>query len=194
MRKFLLLASAVIPIVTFPVSASAQQFDEGDQRLEIAGIAPAACVLSAPIATNGTNAEFNPGGASSGEVRIIQLVGATDAEPLPTSINLSIPVICNASHRIQVRSQNGGLLRDGGNAASRQGGQGFGEFLPYRLSRDWAGYQRGATSETTQDLEIGAARSAAGRATLAIDLSGGGGPLVAGRYFDAIIVEFEAAN
>lgn len=194
MHMTLLLGLGAAAITCLAASASAQQFSEDNQRLEIAGIAPAACVLNAPVATNGTNTDFNPSGSGSGEVRIIQLVGASDAEPLPASINLSIPVICNASHRIVVRSQNGGLLRDGGNVAIRQGSGGFGEFVPYQLSLDWAGRERNASSETAQNLAIDTTRGAAGQATLAVNVPGGGGPLVAGRYFDAIIIEFEAAN
>ena len=122
------------------------------------------------------------------------MVNPTTAEPLPTSITLALPVVCNASHRIELRSQNGGLLRNRGNARNRQSGSGFGEFVTYRVGLAWAGQQRDVTSEEARNLSIDAFRGAAGDAVLNVSLPGGGGPLVAGRYSDAIIVEFLVAN
>lgn len=186
-------ALAMVLIAALP-AAQAQDFSESDQPLELAGEAPPACVLRAPSATAGVNANFDPTGPASGELRIVQMVNPGTAEPLPTSITLALPVICNASHRIELRSQNGGLLRDRGNARNRQSSTGFGEFLTYRVGLNWAGQQRDATSEEARNLSINAARGAAGDALLTFSLPGGGGPLVAGRYSDAIIVEFHAAN
>jgi hypothetical protein len=192
---------AMIRIVAFAAAlagagtvAHAQNFSESSQDLEMVGEAPAACVLRAPSATAGVNASFDPTGPTSGELRILQMVNPTTAEPLPTSITLSLPVICNASHRIELRSQNGGLLRDRGNARNRQSGTGFGEFVTYRVGLAWAGQQRDATSEEARNLNIDAFRGAAGDAVLNVSIPGGGGPLVAGRYSDAIIVEFLVAN
>jgi hypothetical protein len=192
MKASIRLAAFAVAFATTPVWA--QDFSESDQALELVGEAPAACVLRAPSATAGVNANFDPTGPASGELRIVQMVDPNTAEPLPTSITLSLPVICNASHRIELRSQNGGLLRDRGNARNRQNGSGFGEFLTYRVGLNWAGQQREATSEEARNLIVAAPRGAAGDATISFSLPGGGGPLIAGRYSDAIIVEFQAAN
>jgi hypothetical protein len=192
MKASIRLAAFAVALTVTP--AWAQDFSESDQELELVGEAPAACVLRAPSATAGVNANFDPTGPTSGELRIVQMVDPNTAEPLPTSITLSLPVICNASHRIELRSQNGGLLRDRGNARNRQSGTGFGEFLTYRVGLNWAGQQREATSEEARNLIVSTTRGAAGDATISFSLPGGGGPLIAGRYSDAIIVEFQAAN
>lgn len=184
----------IAAIAAAPIAVHAQTLNESGQELEFVGQAPPACVLRAPTATAGVNANFDPTGPASGELRIVQMVSPDTAEPLPTSITLALPVICNASHRIELRSQNGGLLRDRGNARNRQSGSGFGEFLTYQVGLDWAGQQRSASSEEATTLAIDAPRGAAGDATLTFSLPGGGGPLVAGRYSDAIVIEFQAAN
>jgi hypothetical protein len=181
-------------VAGWSVAAQGQDFSEADQPLEIAGEAPPACVVRAPTATAGTNVTFDPTGPAGGELRIVQLVDPTTAEPLPTSITLAVPVVCNSAHRIELRSLNGGLLRDRGNARNRQSNTGFGEFVPYRVGLAWAGQQRDVTSEEAQTLVVSTVRGAAGDATLSFTLPGGGGPLVAGRYADAIVVEFQATN
>lgn len=194
MKAMIRIAAFAAALAGAGTVAQAQNFSESDQELEMVGEAPAACVLRAPSATAGVNASFDPTGPTSGELRIIQMVNPTTAEPLPTSITLALPVVCNASHRIELRSQNGGLLRDQGNARNRQSGSGFGEFVTYRVGLAWAGQQRDVTSEEARNLSIDAFRGAAGDAVLNVSLPGGGGPLVAGRYSDAIIVEFLVAN
>ncbi|ALJ16175.1 hypothetical protein [Sphingopyxis macrogoltabida] len=194
MKAMIRIAAFAAAFAGTSAIAQAQNFSESDQELEMVGEAPAACVLRAPSATAGVNASFDPTGPTSGELRIIQMVNPTTAEPLPTSITLALPVVCNASHRIELRSQNGGLLRDQGNARNRQSGSGFGEFVTYRVGLAWAGQQRDVTSEEARNLSIDAFRGAAGDAVLNVSLPGGGGPLVAGRYSDAIIVEFLVAN
>lgn len=194
MRCSFAVPVAVLGWAAWLTPVSAQSFAEANQRLEIAGVAPAACVLRPPQSSGGTNATFDATGTASGEVRIGQMVRPDTAEPLPTSIELAFPVTCNASHVVGIRSQNGGLLRINGDVRNRAGAGGFGEFLPYSIALDWAGQQRAATSETAQNLVINAARGASGDARLRFELAGGGGPLAAGRYEDSIVIEFQAAN
>lgn len=184
----LLMATALAP------AAGAQTLDTARQELELVARAEPACVTRSPAAAAGLNANFDPSGQSGGEIRIVQLVNQTTAEPSAASITLSIPVICNSSHVVTLRSQNGGLLRDTGDPRRRQSSSDFGEFVPYQVNFDWAGQRRNANSDASRTISLSVPRGAAGDATFRFELAGGGGPLVAGRYSDAIIIEFTPAN
>lgn len=172
----------------------AQDVSTARGELELVGHAEPACVTRAPAAVAGVNASFDPSGDNGGEIRIAQLVDQTTAEPVAASITLTIPVICNASHLVTLTSLNGGLLRDTGNPLQRQSADGFGEFLPYQLNFAWAGQDRAASSEAARSLVFNIARGAAGEATFRFALPGGGGALLAGRYSDAVIIQFTPAN
>ena len=171
--------------------ATAQVTDTASQRLELLGNAPAACVISTASAANGSNASFTATGASSARVNITQLVDSQNATSLASSIELSVPVICNASHRVVVRSTNGGLARAGGN--QRGTGGAFSEFLTYRFGLGWAGQVLDRGSDTGE-VTLDAGQAAKGDVRLRIVTPAGSGPLVAGQYNDSIVIEFQAAN
>jgi hypothetical protein len=185
MRAVLLLAAA---LVAFP--AQAQQVDTASNRLELLGDAPAACVLNTPSAGNGSNASFTSTSATSARINITQLVDSTNANSLPSSIELNLPVVCNSAHRVIVRSTNGGLSRLGGN---QRGSGPFSEFLAYSFGIGWAGQQIDRGSDTGQ-VVLDATQPAKGEVRLRIATPAGSGPLVAGQYNDAIVIEFQAAN
>jgi hypothetical protein len=186
-------AMPVLLLAGAPALVSAQE-TTARQELEMFARAEPACVARAPVAAAGVNATFDPSSDAGGEVRIIQLVDNNSAEPLPASITLLVPVVCNSSHRVALRSQNGGLLRDAGNPQIRQSSSGFGEFLPYEYAFGWAGQQRESKSDEARTMSFDVARGAAGEASFSFSLAGGGGPLLAGRYSDSIIIEFQPAN
>ena len=167
--------------------------DTGQGRLEIAGRAPPACVLNAPTASGAQNATFTSTGASSGEIRIVEFGDPQTAQPRGAAINLALPVICNAPHRLTITSTNGGLLRDGGNARNRQSPNGFGEFVGYQISASWAGQNASVQTINNNVLAIATADGGAGDMDLTIAVPPGGGALVAGRYADTVTVLFEAA-
>jgi spore coat protein U-like protein len=167
--------------------------DTGQGRLEIAGRAPPACVLNAPTASGAQTATFTRTGASSGEIRIVEFGDPQTAQPRGAAINLALPVICNAPHRLTVTSTNGGLLRDGGNARNRQSPTGFGEFVGYQISATWAGQNASVQTINNNVLAIATADGGAGDMDLTIAVPPGGGALVAGRYADTVTVLFEAA-
>jgi hypothetical protein len=186
---------SAIAMVTMAVPpALAQEFSTAREELELFGRAEPACVTRAPAAVAGINANFDPSADSGGEIRIVQLVDQTTAEPMPASITLAIPVICNSSHRVTLSSQNGGLLRDSGDSRRRQSGNGFGEFVPYELNFAWAGQEQAVSSEAARSIAFNVQRGAAGEATFRFVLPAGGGALLAGRYSDAVVIEFTPAN
>lgn len=186
MRKLAILTVAVLAL---PASAQAQELNRASQRLEMAAEAPVACVISQPVVGNQSNASFAATSTSSGQVNITQLVDAQSAQPRASSIELSLPVVCNASHRVRVTSTNGGLRRAG--ATGRSGG--FQEYLAYQVGIDWSG-QTVDFSTANNNATLDASQPAKGTLVIRIATPAGGAPLVAGQYSDSIVLEVQPAN
>lgn len=172
--------------------AAAQTAETSAERLELVGLAPPACVFKAPTAARTTNASFSVAGASSATLRITQLVDPNTASPLASDAELNLPVVCNASHRVVVRSSNKGLLRAGAQSNNRGSGT-FGEFLPYRIALDWSGQTLEQSSEVGT-ATFANAQPASGALALRVATPAGGAPLLSGQYNDSIVVEFQVAN
>lgn len=187
---FFPLAGCAVGLAALAAPAQAQVTDTTSQRLELIGNAPAACVFSTPTASNGSNASFTATSANSARINITQLVDNQNATSLASSIELSLPMVCNASHRVVVRSTNGGLARLGGNS---RGSGGFVEFLAYRFGIGWAGQNLDRSSDTGEVI-VDAGEPAKGEVRLRITTPAGSGPLVAGQYNDSIVIEVQAAN
>ena len=176
--------------------AAAQEVQANSQQLRLAGTAPAACVLRAPVVDAASNASFAVTGASSAQIAITQLVDSQTAISLASAIELSLPVTCNASNTVTVRTTNGGLRRVGALANAGAGPAapgGFSEFLGYGLGLDWAGQSLDQPS-TAGGATIASPRPGRGNMVLRVTTAAGSGPLVAGRYDDAIVIEIHAAN
>ncbi len=171
--------------------AIAQENDTSNRRLEMIGEAPAACVLGQPTAVNAVNASFTIGDRTSGTIGIPEFIDLQTAETLASSIDLEFPVTCNASHSVTLRSTNGGMLREGAPSNAARSTGGFREFVGYDMQLGWAGKQIDLGSETTS-AEIDAGQPAKGELVLRVATPAGSGPLVAGQYSDAIIIEFNA--
>ena len=186
MRKLPILIAAALAL---PASAQAQELTRATQKLELTARAPVACVISPATVSNAANASYSNTGASSGQVSITQLVDGTTAAPRASSIELSLPVVCNASHRVELRSANGGLQRAG---ATGRGGA-FREFLAYSVGLDWAG-QSVQLDTASRSANINATQPGKGEMVIRIATPAGGGPLVAGQYSDSIVVEVQPAN
>lgn len=184
------LQIALLVMVAAP--AHAQLVDTATQRIDVAGRAQPACVIAQPTVGQSVNASYSATGATSGQITIAQLVDSQNATSLESRLQLDLPVTCNSSHKVVVRSANGGLVRTGarGNSDSRSG---FAEAMGYNLGVDWNGTSRSLPS--AQGLTtIDSAEPAKGDLTLNFSTSAGNGPLVAGQYTDSIVVEFTPAN
>ena len=186
MRKL----TTLLALAAFPGVAAAQDSTFNQGRLELVGVAPNACVIRSASGSNGVNAVFEPTGTSSGRIRITELVDPSNATPRAASMDLVVPVICNGPHRVTLRSGNGGLRRDG---AAAQGGT-FGSLLPYNMSILWGPNQSNVASNGGAPLVLSANEARAGQLSLQIAIARGDQPLVAGRYSDQIVLEFQAAN
>lgn len=172
--------------------AAAQEVQASSRQLRLAGTAPPACLLSAPVVDAATNASFTVTGASSAQIAITQLVDSQTAVSLASAIALSLPVTCNASNSVTLRTTNGGLRLVGSATVSAAPG-GFSEFLGYRIGLDWAG-QSVDQASTAGQATIAAAQPSRGNVVLRVATAAGSGPLVAGRYDDSIVIEVHAAN
>ncbi len=186
------LPFAVALLALVPSPALAQAPESGGARFEIIGEAPSACVVRPPSAASGVNATVQPAGSARSEIRIIQMVDSSTGQARATSAELALPIICNAPHRVTLRSRNGGLLREG--RTGRSMGGGFSEFLPYRLSALWLGRSAEGASDGADGFVIDSFGGGAGQMSLSIVVPEGGRPLVAGRYADELVVEFQVAN
>ena len=110
----LALAAAAAPLSAQDTGASATR------TLRLAAIAGPACVIDSATAARGAvNAAFTPDGNGGGTIAIAELVDPQTAEPRASSIDLALPVRCNAAHRLVVVSNQGGLLRAGGQQTNR---------------------------------------------------------------------------
>ena len=188
MRKLPLLIAAALAL---PVAAQAQELNRSSQRLELAANAPVACVISPPSVGNQANASFVSTSASSGQVNITEFVDPTSAVARASSIELNLPMVCNASHSVRVSSANGGLLRAG--AVGRGATGTFTEFLAYNVGVDWAG--RSVDLLTTNNTaDLASSQPGKGEMTIRIATPAGSGPLIAGQYSDSIVVEVQPAN
>ena len=188
MRKLPTLIAAALAL---PAAAQAQELDRASQRLELAANAPVACVISSPSVGIQANASFISTSASSGQVNITEFVDPANATPRASSIELNLPMLCNASHSVRVSSANGGLLRAG--AVGRGATGDFAEFLPYNVGVDWAG--RSVNLLTTNNTaNIDASDPGKGEMTIRIATPAGSGPLIAGQYTDSIVVEVQPTN
>lgn len=191
MRTLLVIVALV---ALLPSLASAQVVDSGQGRLELLGQAPAACLLRAPVASNAINATFGSAGPAGGEVQIVQLANPQTAQAQAASIDLALPVICNSAHQLTIRSTNGGLLRDGGSSRIVAPVNSLGEFVAYELGALWAGRDVTVQSNVASAISIESAGASAGDVRLRLSVSAGGSALVAGRYADTVIIEFQATN
>jgi spore coat protein U-like protein len=187
-----LLALPLLLSVACP--AYAQSIDTGLRQVEIVGTANPACLVRSPNSASGVNANFQAISGTSGEIRITELVNPQTAVPRATSINLTLPVICNSAHLLTVQSSNGGLARAGSNQRNVSTGGGFSEFLPYSLNAAWAGQNVSQQSTNRAGLRIVTNNGGAGNVDIGFSVPASNTPLVAGAYSDTIIIEFRAAN
>ena len=163
----------------------------GRQQFEIAGLASPACAIGSGTSVGGTNAAFQPDGATGGTVQITMLADPDTALGNAAEVRVVVPVICNSAHAIGVTSTNGGLLRDGG---SRSPLGGFLQFLPYQVAYAWAGQDVAGRSDDPAALDLEVAAPGRGNLEVAISLAPTEAPLVAGNYDDTLLIAITAAD
>ena len=186
------LPCLIFAMVLGAVPAQAQELNRASQRLELLGDAPVGCIANGARATGQLNATYQDNGPSGGVVVFPELVDSTTALARASAIELAVPVICNASHTVTVRSYNGGLLRQGAQGTGRSSG-GFSEFQAYQVGLQWQGQivQLGGQGGSAS---IAWAQPAKGDLTVSITIPQGTAPLVAGTYTDAVVVEILPAS
>lgn len=183
---------AVLAGSVLAAPARAQAVPEASHRIVLSGDAPSACIIANPTGEAGTNASFSGQSSASGQIVITQLVDPVTSTALASAQAIDLPVICNTSHVLTVRSTNGGLARAGARPGAAASG-GFSEFLPYRVSVNWGG-QSLAQASDAGGAQIPLASAMQGTARIAFATVAGGTALVSGQYTDSLIIELAPNN
>ena len=185
------LLSAALALAFSASGAMAQDVTHATQRLELHGDAPAGCVANSARASKQVGTLYQDNGPTGGVVTFPNLVDETTAAARASSIELALPVVCNTSHLITVRSYNGALVRQGAGGANSAGG--FSESQTYDVGLQWqqltAQLSAGATNAS-----IAYGQPAKGDLIVDIAVPRGTQPLVAGTYTDAVVVEIRPTN
>jgi hypothetical protein len=182
--------AAFAMLMLAPVSLAAQTPQTGQGRLEIVGEAPGACVMRGPATATATNASYASTGPSAGQLRITQMVGA-QSQSRGVTADLALTVVCNSPHQLVLRSENGGMLRNGGRVGAMSGP--FAEFLPYEFRANWLGRDASSISNGPGPLVMQSNQGGAGQLSLGVVLPEGV-RLAGGDYRDSVILEFRAAE
>lgn len=159
-------------------------------QLQITGLAPQACIISAPSENGLANATLSAG-ATSAKIVVTKLVDPATAVPLAATVNMAFPVVCNSAHRMTVETRDGGLILQ---QAAPPPGPGFRNRLGYRVTAMWAGQQAQGSTDSRVPVEIDTSNGAAGELLLTIQIPAGGEPLVAGMYSDSIVLNLQPAS
>jgi hypothetical protein len=173
-----------------PSAALAQSANTAVRQIEISGEASGGCLVSAAPGASGANAALDTSNPNSAVVRIADLVNPATGQVQLATISLALPVVCNASHQVVVRSVKGGLGREGAPSPA----PGFRELAPYTITAAWAGATVSAPSQVNQPLTLTEGDGAAGNLSISLSLPAGGAPLVAGAYSDELIIELQVAS
>ena len=184
--------AASLGIALGATGAAAQDMNRASQRLEMLGNAPAGCVANSARASKLVGATYQDNGPTGGVVVFPNLVDESTAATRASSIELAVPVVCNTSHLITVRSYNGALVRLGANAA-RGGSGGFSEMQTYNVGLQWQ-QQTVQLGTQTGSAAISYNQPAKGDLIVGIAVPRGTNPLVAGTYTDAVVVEIRPSN
>ncbi|MFM5950935.1 MAG: hypothetical protein ACKOPM_17175 [Novosphingobium sp.] len=185
------LLTAALAIAFSATGAMAQDTTHATQRIEFHGDAPAGCVANSARASKQIGTIYQAEGPTSGLVTFPNLVDESTATARASSIELAVPVVCNTSHYITVRSFNGALVRQGAGGANSAGG--FSESLGYNVGLQWQDLTAQLNSSNT-NTAIAYGQPAKGDLIVDIAVPRGSQPLVAGTYTDAVVVEIRPSN
>jgi hypothetical protein len=185
---------AAFALAALAAPAAGQDLANDTEAVRVFAAAPPSCVVSAaPTSSAALNAVFTPDGTGGGAIAISQRVDPQTAEPRASRIDLALPVVCNAAHRLLVTSDRGGLLRAGGQVANRLAPDSFGDPLPYTIGGEWGGQALEGSSDRAGAIET-AQPARNGELRLSIATADGGGLLTAGNYSDTVTIQFEPAS
>ena len=183
--------AAFAMLMLAPAGLAAQTPQTGQGRLEMVGEAASACVVRGPATATATNASYLSTGPSGGQLRITEMVSSPQSLSRGATAELALTVVCNSPHQLVLRSENGGMLRDGGRPEGTS--RPFAEFLAYEFRAAWLGQDASSPSNGSGPLVMQSNRGGAGQLSLGVVLPEGT-RLAAGDYRDSVIVEFRVAD
>lgn len=173
-------------------AAGAQDAVNATRDVTFEGLALPACFVRDVTARDARNASLSASGAGASTVALSPegFVDSVTGVPRATEITLALPITCNAPHHLRIASTRGGLLLAGaGSEAGR-----FRDRIDFAVALDWAGMQRAFDTASGTGLDLDVDTAATGDAAIRIVIPGGGRPLVAGAYGDALTILVEAAS
>lgn len=193
--KNLLAISAAVAATAFAGAAFAAP--SAPQGVQVAGSMVDTCTVGSPTVVGAaTNASL-----AGNVVSVTQLASDTDARLLPTTITLSLDVMCNNPGFLSVSEANGGLVRAGG-AGPVVGGN-FIRKIGYELEADWYGLALlgDERSRSHNSLLPGSIipisyttfAPARGPATVKLTIPSDTRPVVAGAYSTSITVRAQSS-
>ena len=182
----------VTALMLAPAAAFAQQAPNTavQSRLDLDGVAPAACVLNGPSSSNSVNATVNDAGSRTTQVTITNLVDTSSLAAQAATVNLAFPLICNGPHTVTLTTANGGLTLEGGAPSA----PGFTDHVDYVMEATWAGKVSSVSTGSARTLQISTSDGAAGVVSLSIQIPGGGNRLIAGTYSDTLTLDVQPAT
>jgi hypothetical protein len=162
--------------------------------LTVTSATPRTCIMGAAQVTTG--GATNLGVVSGNTVDIAQLTN-DQLTTRATNFDITFDAMCNATHRVILTSERGGLRRAtvGGTHA------GFADGVPYSARFDWNSQEATllapaqSLSEVSQNLDIG--QPSSGTLTVHFSIDAGAtnlvtnSPLLAGDYSDTLRVEMQ---
>lgn len=167
-------------------SNTTTQSDVLTHAIDVQGFAPSACVMApATLDPGSVNAVLQSASASNADVLVSLNTDAQTRALQAVNVALSVPIKCNAAHKLTVHSQHQGMKPQTPVAPA----PGFASAINYTLSTRWAGQTASFDTASSQDLTINVPDANTGDANVTLNIAGGGPPLVAGNYSDEIVVE-----
>lgn len=182
-----LLLPASLMLCAAPQWAGAAETSPS-QSFMVQGLVPTRCKISAPLASTGSNASLGVS-TNGSELDLTALVDATSAKTLASQITIQFPIVCSGAQSLTISTQQGGLNNQ--EAAGASGG--FQTHANYVLNVSWGGLSQSlTTSGSAATLDLSQSDPASGNLTINFNLPSGQGPLQAGTYADAIVVQLNA--
>lgn len=164
--------------------------------MSVTANAPQVCSVQQPVLSQGALVNFQALDGTS--LRIDQMADPATLATAAASVAVSFDAVCNYPHRIVLESQNNGLWRSVGGAATPVG---FADAVPYTAVLTWGAvnntFRADATARRLNTDSIPVDSPTAGKIVINLSIQAGdsnlhaNAPLIAGIYGDTLRVTVE---
>ncbi|MGA9794558.1 MAG: hypothetical protein WBQ17_03380 [Rhizomicrobium sp.] len=158
------------------------------QMLTVQSSVATRCKMLPPQVT-GAGTNFTSAGAG-GRLDLTNFVNSSD-KTQAVNAQLEFSIVCTGAHSLTVGTQSGGL----NDQTAGTPGSGFVTHADYGLSASWDNTTKSLTTNgTAASVDLSQTGPASGNLVIDLNLAAGIGPLQAGDYTDAIIVQLNTAQ